>query len=244
MFLENIKNLLAKRLVDGVAPKTPAFNIRLSGSRVLRKLKIFKLLAITVILPYLFAYQPALSVPPVKKAAVHAQDSAQTIEALKLDSPFILPHPGYLSTRYSFWHPGVDIATGLGMPIHPVNKGKVAGVVYGFFGFGHYVVVDHGQGLKSTYAHMGRIFVKVNDEVSHFTIIGEVGMTGRTSGPHTHLEITKDGSYLNPEGLLPKLPDWPNPQLLEQQKALIPAGGYSQGKSDKVNLKKELSFTL
>lgn len=158
---------------------------------------------------FLMGYQPILAIPPIQKALVHAEFSQeQSIGAEGLSQPFQLPHPGYLTTRYSTWHPGIDIAAGLGMPVRPILKGKVVEVTYGFWGLGHYTVVEHEQGYRSTYGHMGRIFVKAGDEVSTSSTLGEIGLTGKTSGPHTHLEVTKSGKSIDPQIVLPKVSDW------------------------------------
>lgn len=164
-----------------------------------------------VVLFSFLSYQPALAIPPVKLGASNVQAFAQenSIKSSSFSEAFLLPHPGFLTTKFSPWHKGVDIATGLGMPIHPIVKGKVVQVIYGFFGLGHYVIVEHEQGLRSTYGHMGRIFVKTGDNVSQSSILGEVGVTGWTSGPHTHLEITKGGGYIDPLLVLPAIADLP-----------------------------------
>ena len=109
----------------------------------------------------------------------------QEIVAFSFIKPVILPHIGYLSTKFSNYHPGIDIAIGLSMPIHPINPGVVEDIVYSSFGYGNHVIISHENGFKSLYAHMGRINVKKGDKVTSDNIIGEVGLTGQTSGPHT-----------------------------------------------------------
>lgn len=141
-------------------------------------------------------------------AATKEQQQGEVI-AQSFSKPLILPHPGYLSTRFSSWHPGIDIATGLGMPIHPIIDGIVSSVGRDFWGLGNFVEVSHENGFKSKYAHMGKIYVKPGQEVRQENILGEVGLTGRTSGPHTHLEVTKDGTFVDPQALLPEIPNMP-----------------------------------
>lgn len=217
MSLTQKRNLLPKKVCEGVALTHLLSQHQLQRLRGLKKLpkvskfSIISKLTLGALLAFYFAtYQPTFSFPPVRQNVALAEGAEQqTIDAGKLSSPFQLPHPGYISQRFYSWHPGTDIATGLGMPIHPVNSGKVVEVVYGLWGLGHYVVIEHEQGFRSTYGHMGRVFVKVDDSVNLNSILGEVGMTGRTSGPHTHLEVTKNGKYIDPETVLPKLPDWP-----------------------------------
>lgn len=165
---------------------------------------------ILVITTFLSGYQPIFSIPPIQKKVVHAQSEQSTsIDARSLPLSFQLPHPGYLSTRFSAFHPGVDIASGLGMPIHPVAKGKVSNQGFNFWGLGLVVTIDHGYGYTSTYAHMGKIYVKTGQEVDITDTLGEVGLTGKTSGPHTHLEITKDQKSIDPLTLLPTIRDFP-----------------------------------
>ena len=217
MYLTQIKNFLPKKLMDGVAPKTLVFQHQLLKLGVFKKLLKYKLshkfpkvLMGAVVIFYLMGYQPTLAIPPFKQPIVHAQFSqGQSIQTLKLNYSFTLPHPGYLSTRYSFWHQAIDIAAGLGMPIRPIAPGQIIEVNFSFWGLGHFITIEHEQGFKSTYGHMGRIFVKNGDRVTGTTIIGEVGLTGRTTGPHTHLEVTYNDKLIDPETILPAIQNWP-----------------------------------
>lgn len=163
-----------------------------------------------VLLTFLSGYQPVLTFPPtIKQSTVKAEIPTQTIDAKTLPFEFQLPHPGYLSTQFSTYHPGVDIATGLGMPVKPIAPGKVVDTGYNFWGLGLVITIEHEAGFRSTYAHLGKIYVKKDQIVTHKDLLGEVGLTGNTSGPHTHLEITKEGKYTDPLALLPKMRDFP-----------------------------------
>jgi len=121
-------------------------------------------------------------------------------------SPFDFKYPvdGRLTQGYRAYHPAFDIATALGTPIKPLGTGRVefAGSVTG--GKGNIVIVDHGDGLKSLYAHMGNIYVGVGNEVNPEMSLGTVGMTGRTTGPHVHLEIYDKDVAVNPGSILPE----------------------------------------
>lgn len=156
-------------------------------------------------------YYPTFSIPPFKHSVILAQVREQKAEIIpsSFSKPLRLPHPGYLSTRFSAFHPGIDIAAGLGMPIHPIIDGVVEEVGRDIFGLGNYVLIAHEKGFKSKYAHLGRIYIKAGDIISSENTIGEVGLTGRTSGPHTHLEITLRGEYIDPQTILPKIPNMP-----------------------------------
>ncbi len=170
--------------------------------------KIFAKLSLGMALLYLLSnYQPTLGFPPIKRNVVHAQvtqpEQTQKINVSSL--PFVaqLPHQGYISTYYSAFHPGIDIATFLGDKIHPIGEGTVIDTSYTYWGLGQTVTVDHGQGYQSLYAHMGKVYVKDGQKVSSNDVLGEVGLTGNTSGPHTHLQISKDGQTINPLAILP-----------------------------------------
>ena len=105
---------------------------------------------------------------------------------------------------YSFFHPGIDIGGPIGSPIRPIKAGVVTEASYTKDGYGNNVVVDHGNGLVSRYAHLSKIQTKTGETVSMDTEIGKLGVTGRTTGPHLHLEITQDGAAINPTTVLPR----------------------------------------
>ncbi len=173
--------------------------------------KVRYLIAIFLISTSLLGYYPDFSFPPVKKSQVFAQIQEQKGEVIPsvFNKPLNLPHPGYLSTKFSNWHPGIDIAADLGMPIHPITDGAVLETGFDIFGLGNYVVVKHQNGFNSKYAHLGKIYVKKGNTLSSENIIGEVGLSGHTSGPHTHLEITHNGDFVDPQKLLPEIPPMP-----------------------------------
>ncbi|MBI2017968.1 M23 family metallopeptidase [Candidatus Daviesbacteria bacterium] len=172
-------------------------------------IKSFGRLKILFLSLVLLGYQPILAIPPVSQNQVLAQNvQTQDIKAEELPQ-MSLPHPGYLSTRFSRWHPGIDLATGLGMPVRPISEGEVREVNFSFWGLGNHVIVTHPQGYKSIYGHMGKIYAKKGQFVNPVNILGEVGMTGWTSGPHTHLEIYKDDKAIDPLAILPTVQDYP-----------------------------------
>lgn len=171
--------------------------------------------AIVVIFLTFLGYYPNFGIPPIKRSFVSAQAPEQRAEIISssFSKPLILPHPGYLSTRFSKFHPAVDIAAGLGIPVHPIIDGVVEEAGRDLFGLGNYISLSHENGFKSKYAHLGKIYVKAGAKVSSENILGEVGITGQTSGPHTHLEITLFGEYIDPQKLLPEIADTPKEDL-------------------------------
>ena len=94
-------------------------------------------------------------------------------------------------------HKGLDIAAPTGTPIHPIRPGTV--VSSGKRGgFGNVVIVDHGAGVTSLYAHCNELKVQKGDKVRPGDVIATVGSTGRSTGPHLHLEVHKDGRAVDP----------------------------------------------
>lgn len=110
-----------------------------------------------------------------------------------------------LSQQFSVYHPGVDLTDPVGTPIYPIGDGVVTWIKYLPYGYGYHALVTHPDGTQSLYAHMGRIMVHEKQEVSKSTKLGEVGLTGRTSGGHLHLEIYEEGTPANPLEVLPQI---------------------------------------
>lgn len=113
---------------------------------------------------------------------------------------------------YKRWHPilkryrahlGIDFGGKVGTPIHALASGKVkfAGWIRGY---GRVVKIDHGYGLVSLYAHQSKIIVKKGDYVRKGDVIGKIGSTGMSTGPHLHLGIYKRGKAVNPHQFLNK----------------------------------------
>jgi len=101
-------------------------------------------------------------------------------------------------------HHGIDLAAPKGAPIRAIAAGQV---MYAdpFGGYGKIVVLRHPSGLTSHYGHCEALNVKIGDKVSAGDIIGTVGSTGLSTGPHLHFEIRKEGKPQNPEQYLPGL---------------------------------------
>lgn len=99
------------------------------------------------------------------------------------------------------FHEGVDIASRLGSPIRAMADGVVS-----FVGdkpnFGKTVEITHGRGITTRYAHTLATLVKVGDKVSRGEAIAQVGSSGRSTGPHVHVEVLKDGRQVNPSAYL------------------------------------------
>lgn len=95
-------------------------------------------------------------------------------------------------------HTGLDFTAPIGTDIFCTGKGKVVAVEYNSGGYGNHVIIDHGYGYQSHYAHMSRFNCKVGQEVNRGDLIGFVGSTGKSTGPHLHYEIIYNGEKIDP----------------------------------------------
>ncbi len=114
---------------------------------------------------------------------------------------FTWPISGGISQFASWYHMALDITADFGSPIKAAQDGKVVIVSIGTWdgGYGNNVWVDNGSGIATHYAHMSSIYVKPGDSVlAGKTVIGAIGLTGRTTGPHVHFEIRQNGILVNP----------------------------------------------
>ncbi len=121
----------------------------------------------------------------------------------------VVPAMTGISQEYHQAHPGIDITAPLGSKILPLMKGTVSLVATTGSGYGRWVEVDHGEKLVSRYAHMGKIQIEEGETVEVDTVLGEVGLTGWTTGPHVHMELMQNGRQINPRAHLLSLPKNP-----------------------------------
>jgi murein DD-endopeptidase MepM/ murein hydrolase activator NlpD len=104
-------------------------------------------------------------------------------------------HPIYKTLRM---HEGIDFTAPIGTPIYATGDGVVERLKGKMSGYGKVMIIDHGYGYESLYAHMSKIIVKPGEKVKRGQVIGYVGNTGRSTGPHLHYEIRKEGRPVNP----------------------------------------------
>ena len=117
---------------------------------------------------------------------------------------FIWPVVGYWSRGFTRYHFGVDIANGVGTPVYAADDGYVMLAGQDTWGYGLQIVIDHGNGFRTRYAHLSKILVKAGQAVKRGEKIALMGNTGRSTGPHLHFEILKNGVPVNPTGQLPR----------------------------------------
>ena len=107
-----------------------------------------------------------------------------------------------ITQGFHFFHPGVDFDGLTGDPIRPFMVGVVESVTFSKIGYGNSVLVDHGNNIKSRYAHLSKINVEEGQKVNLETEIGEMGFSGRAFGDHLHFEIIENGVATNPISIL------------------------------------------
>lgn len=131
------------------------------------------------------------------ETVIQTQNTLKTVKATSYPLKIVK-----INQFFGLFHPGVDFGGEIGDPITSIKSGTVVEVEHTKYGYGNTIVVDHGKGLTSRYAHLSNINVKVGDVVTTETELGQVGITGRSTGPHLHLEIRQSGIALNPLSVL------------------------------------------
>lgn len=118
---------------------------------------------------------------------------------------FIWPTPKHWvsGNNYAGWHPGIDLAAKLGDPIYASDNGVVIYAGWNNWGYGNLVVVDHGNGWETWYAHNSEIYVGCGQNVYQGSVIAGAGSTGRSTGTHLHFETRFQGTLPNPFNVLP-----------------------------------------
>ncbi|MEP7135114.1 MAG: LysM peptidoglycan-binding domain-containing M23 family metallopeptidase [Chloroflexota bacterium] len=118
---------------------------------------------------------------------------------------FIWPsNAHYLSGfDYSEIHRGIDIAGNTGEGVYATDAGVIVYAGWNDYGYGNMIMIDHGNGFQSLYAHLSAFNVSCGQSVGQGDVIGAIGSTGRSSGSHLHFEIRSLSSFVNPHDMLP-----------------------------------------
>ncbi len=149
------------------------------------------------------------------RAQVLRQSSEGVLESLREKQEALSRIPsvrpivgGRLTSRYgrrvdpftgrSAFHRGIDLASRRGTPIMAPADGRVSKVRRSNAGLGNMLVIDHGNGLETRYAHCDRILVSRGQKVARGEVVGSVGSTGHSTAPHLHYEVIRDGRHDNP----------------------------------------------
>lgn len=155
-------------------------------------------------------YIQSKSFDEVSLLAQKAGDMATSVPAIPPLSPD--PRDYRLSSGFGYrtdpingrskMHTGMDFSCHQGTPVYSTGDGVVEDVSYEFFGYGNSIMIDHGFGYKTRYAHLKSIGVSRGMKITRGELIGTTGNSGRSTGPHLHYEVIYKGNYVNPNNYL------------------------------------------
>lgn len=143
-------------------------------------------------------------VPPAPKITtakpqVAASNIFESTAAVDSGTKLLWPANSHRINQYYNWrHNGIDINGKTGDPIYASEAGKVEISGWNSRGYGYYIVINHGNGIKTLYAHSSKLIAEVGDTVSRGELIAYIGSTGRSTGPHIHYEVHVNGKTVNP----------------------------------------------
>jgi murein DD-endopeptidase MepM/ murein hydrolase activator NlpD len=131
------------------------------------------------------------------------QGTQRTPDDILVSSAFLPPGIGIITSpfgvrRWGKVHTGIDVATATGTPVSAFRAGTVKYAGWNPWGYGNLVIIDHGGGMETYYAHNSVIKVEVGESVTKGQVISLSGSTGISTGPHVHFEVRMDGHPINP----------------------------------------------
>ncbi len=150
----------------------------------------------------------------IRQAKLEKESIAEIWKSLKnkkyllSHTPSVKPTIGYITRGFGMHidpftgqlkpHYGIDFAAKIGTPVWATADGRVGNIGWDKNGFGTYIEIDHRKGVQTYYAHLSKVEVRIGEEVKRGQLIGRVGNSGRSTGPHLHYEVRINGSPVNP----------------------------------------------
>jgi len=136
-----------------------------------------------------------------QQAAAASSSSPAPVSTGALGWPVAGPVTSGFGSRWGRMHEGIDIGVSEGTPVHAADAGTV--IYAGWMsGYGNIVVIDHGNGLSTAYAHNAQLLVGQGAAVAKGAVISLSGNTGHSTGPHVHFEVRQNGTPVDPLGYL------------------------------------------
>ncbi|MGE0079084.1 MAG: M23 family metallopeptidase [Bacteroidales bacterium] len=142
------------------------------------------------------------------EVAEMAKNKERMIECVPAIQPISVKNLVRISDFYGFrkdpmtklrtMHQGIDFAGPMGTPVYSTGDGVVVDAAYSFSGYGYNVIIDHGFGYKTRYAHLSKVSVKIGDKVKRAEMVGLLGSSGKSTGPHLHYEVIIRNKPVNP----------------------------------------------
>lgn len=137
-------------------------------------------------------------VMPVAAVAPRARQITPDAGSVTASGQFVWPASGTITQRFSWYHPGIDIANRALPVVVAADSGRVVYAGWDSTGYGNMVLVDHGNGYRTRYGHLSQVMVISGQTVGRGQAVGRMGSTGRSTGPHLHFEIYLNGTRVNP----------------------------------------------
>lgn len=135
---------------------------------------------------------------PVARARQVTPDAGTVVAS----GSFVWPTAGKITQNFSWYHKAIDVANKAAPGVLAADSGKVVTAGWSSVGYGNHVVIDHGNGYRTLYAHMSKLYVVAGQSVGRGAALGQMGSTGRSTGTHLHFEVIHNGVYLNPLSVL------------------------------------------
>ena len=151
---------------------------------------------------------PSIAIPPTTPITADGTQLTWPAHGVSIAQPFG-PSPYAFEPPYGgypHFHTGIDLAGPFGTPIVAAADGVVAAADVSTVGYGNHIIIAHAGGLLTLYGHLEAMMVKPGDVVKAGQLIGLLGSTGNSTGPHCHFEVRVNGSPVDPRPFLPPLP--------------------------------------
>ena len=141
-------------------------------------------------------------VMPTATATSRARQMTPSAGVVSAFGTFVWPTQGTITQRFSWYHPGIDIANRSLPTVVAADAGRVIYAGWDTSGYGNMILIDHGNGYTTRYGHLSQIMVISGQTIGRGQAIGRMGSTGRSTGPHLHFEIYQNGVRVNPLNFL------------------------------------------
>jgi murein DD-endopeptidase MepM/ murein hydrolase activator NlpD len=135
-----------------------------------------------------------VQVSPRRRLALQTPDAGTVVAS----GNWVWPAQGRITQRYVWYHPAIDVANNARPVVVAADNGTVVAVSSIRWGYGNHVIIDHGNGFQTMYAHMSSFRVSQGQTVAKGDAVGVMGSSGRSTGIHLHFEVRRDGVALNP----------------------------------------------
>ncbi|MNL33206.1 Murein DD-endopeptidase MepM [compost metagenome] len=142
-----------------------------------------------------------------EQSVIDLWESLSERQSLLNATPNMKPAKGWITSRFGYrmspfsgktaLHAGLDIAAAPGSPVYAPADGVIIFASYDE-GYGKLVSIDHGYGVTTRFGHMSQIYVQTGQRVNKWDVVGAVGNTGRSTGPHLHYEVRINGTAVDP----------------------------------------------